>query len=118
MADVRGYISAKGSLSIACASVADVIGVWGTRHGPVFDARSRRKRSRPPHESTMPHPPWLAERTIDAPTVESVVGAAFPDLAPVRARFLDDGWDSDAYLVNDAWVFRFPRRASVQAMHD
>lgn len=38
---------------------------------------------------------------------------AFPDL-PVRdVVFLGAGMDSDAYLVNDEWVFRFPKRDTV-----
>ncbi len=38
---------------------------------------------------------------------------AFPEL-PVRdVAFLGAGLDSDAYLVNDEWVFRFPKREAV-----
>ncbi len=41
------------------------------------------------------------------------IARAFPEL-PVRdVVFLGAGMDSDAYLVNDEWVFRFPRREAV-----
>lgn len=42
--------------------------------------------------------------------MHAVVDAQFVELRPVRARFLGSGWDNDAFLVNGAWVFRFPRR--------
>ncbi len=38
---------------------------------------------------------------------------AFPELAVREVAFLGAGVDSEAYLVNGAWVFRFPRRAEV-----
>jgi aminoglycoside 2''-phosphotransferase len=38
------------------------------------------------------------------------IARAFPEL-PVRdIAFLGAGMDSDAYLVDDEWVFRFPKR--------
>ena len=62
--------------------------------------------------------PWRSDRPLDAERVARVVAAQFPDLAPARAEFLDEGWDSDAYAVNGTWVFRFPKRADIQASHD
>lgn len=41
------------------------------------------------------------------------IARAFPEL-PVRdVAFLGEGVDSNAYLVNDEWVFRFPKREAV-----
>jgi aminoglycoside phosphotransferase (APT) family kinase protein len=40
-----------------------------------------------------------------------LIADAFPTLAPVRAELLGYGWDNAAFLVNGAYVFRFPRRA-------
>ncbi|MHC5115085.1 MAG: phosphotransferase, partial [Planctomycetota bacterium] len=40
----------------------------------------------------------------------SLVESQFPDLAPARLTSFGVGWDNTAYLVNDEWVFRFPRR--------
>ena len=43
------------------------------------------------------------------------IAEQFPELAPVSARYLGEGCDSVALLVNDAWVFRFPKTAEVEA---
>jgi aminoglycoside phosphotransferase (APT) family kinase protein len=49
--------------------------------------------------------PTLAARIIEA---------QFPQLAPARVSFLGEGYDSSAFDVNAAWVFRFPKRADVE----
>jgi aminoglycoside phosphotransferase (APT) family kinase protein len=54
--------------------------------------------------------PWVAEVPLDAALVEALVGRQFPQLSPARAEPLGEGWDNTAFLVNGAWVFRFPRR--------
>lgn len=41
----------------------------------------------------------------------NLIARQFPDLAPVTVAPLGVGWDNVAYLVNEAFVFRFPRRA-------
>ncbi len=51
--------------------------------------------------------PDLAERLLET---------QFPQLHPVAARPLGYGWDNAAYLVNDAYVFRFPRRTIAVAL--
>ena len=38
---------------------------------------------------------------------------ALPEVRVDRIEFLGAGMDSDAFLVNDGWVFRFPKRAEV-----
>jgi aminoglycoside phosphotransferase (APT) family kinase protein len=38
------------------------------------------------------------------------IGAAFEDLAGASVRRLGAGWDNVVYLVDERWVFRFPRR--------
>ena len=43
----------------------------------------------------------------------TIVGAQFPELAPVRAIYLNEGCDSCAFIINNAWVFRFPKRAEI-----
>ena len=43
-----------------------------------------------------------------------LIAAQFPDLAPVTATYLGEGYDSTAFDVNGAWVFRFPKRADVE----
>lgn len=52
---------------------------------------------------------------MDQSLAARAVESQFPDLAPVRAAFLGAGCDSDAFDVNGAWVFRFPRRDDVEA---
>lgn len=41
--------------------------------------------------------------------------AAVPALPIHTARLVTEGFDSDAVIVNDTWVFRFPRRSDVAA---
>jgi aminoglycoside phosphotransferase (APT) family kinase protein len=43
-----------------------------------------------------------------------IIGTQFPDLHPVTAAFLGEGYDSTAFDVNDRWVFRFPKRTDVE----
>ena len=33
---------------------------------------------------------------------------AFPDIAWSRFRYLDEGWDHEVIILDEAWVFRFP----------
>jgi aminoglycoside phosphotransferase (APT) family kinase protein len=54
--------------------------------------------------------PWTPERAVTAETARRLVESQFPDLAPARLAPLGAGWDNTAFVVNDAWVFRFPRR--------
>jgi aminoglycoside phosphotransferase (APT) family kinase protein len=43
-----------------------------------------------------------------------VIGAQFPELAPVRLSYLGQGCDSTAFEVNGTWVFRFPKTNDVE----
>jgi aminoglycoside phosphotransferase (APT) family kinase protein len=54
---------------------------------------------------------WEPEVVVDAALACALVDDQFHELAPASARLLAAGWDNTAYLVNDAFVFRFPRRA-------
>ena len=54
--------------------------------------------------------PWLPERAVDAEAARALIEAQFPHLEPARVEPLGEGWDNTAFLVNGAWVFRFPRR--------
>lgn len=53
---------------------------------------------------------WDADIAIDAAFAQLLVAEQFPELAPVRAVPLGEGWDNAAFVINDAFVFRFPRR--------
>ncbi|MCP3904481.1 MAG: phosphotransferase [Planctomycetes bacterium] len=54
--------------------------------------------------------PWTAERDVSADLAQALIETQFPSLAPARLASFGIGWDNTAFLVNDAWVFRFPRR--------
>lgn len=54
---------------------------------------------------------WSSERVIDAPMARALIAEQFPALAPTVVEPLGHGFDNTAYLVDDTWVFRFPRRA-------
>ncbi|MGH8931230.1 MAG: phosphotransferase [Egibacteraceae bacterium] len=54
--------------------------------------------------------PWDAERAVSPELARALVEDQFPDLAPASVEPLGVGWDNTAYRVNQAYVFRFPRR--------
>jgi aminoglycoside phosphotransferase (APT) family kinase protein len=53
---------------------------------------------------------WTAERLLSADDAQRLIDEQFPTLRPSRATLLGAGWDNTAFLVNEAYVFRFPRR--------
>ena len=59
--------------------------------------------------------PWVvplpaADVEIDASRAAALVGDAFPALAGAPVRPFGSGYDNAAFLVDETWVFRFPRR--------
>jgi aminoglycoside phosphotransferase (APT) family kinase protein len=56
-------------------------------------------------------PEWDAEVEIDAVLVRALVAEQFPELGASSARLLGEGWDNSVWVVEEAWAFRFPRRA-------
>jgi aminoglycoside phosphotransferase (APT) family kinase protein len=59
--------------------------------------------------------PWESEFNLDARMVRALIESQFPDLPVTSIRYLHEGWDSAAFLVNEAWIFRFPKRRERQA---
>ena len=51
-----------------------------------------------------------ADVEIDASRAAALVGDAFPALAGAPVRPFGSGYDNAAFLVDETWVFRFPRR--------
>ena len=51
---------------------------------------------------------------LDARRVTGIITAQFPHLGARSVLPLGEGYDSVAFLVDDAWVFRFPKRAEVE----
>lgn len=51
-----------------------------------------------------------AEFMISQSDVARLIENGFPELSPLTLRVLGEGWDNVAWLVNDEFVFRLPRR--------
>jgi aminoglycoside phosphotransferase (APT) family kinase protein len=54
---------------------------------------------------------WAAEVTVDAALARRLIGDQFPELELRSLSLLGEGWDTTVWLVDDEWVFRFPRRS-------
>lgn len=54
--------------------------------------------------------PWEAEVEITPQLAQSLVESQFPKLVVKSCGELGRGWDNTLFLVNDAWLFRFPHR--------
>jgi aminoglycoside phosphotransferase (APT) family kinase protein len=54
-------------------------------------------------------PEWTPEVVLDESLVRRQL-RKFPDLRAGSVRQIDAGWDNAIWLVDDAWVFRFPHR--------
>ena len=57
------------------------------------------------------HSPWSAEYELDRNQVGEIV-TKNTDLSVADVNFLGAGWDFYNWLINDHWVFRFPKRHS------
>ena len=53
---------------------------------------------------------WDAEIEFEQYEAAVIIEMQFPELAPVTLKPFGAGWDNWAYLVNDTYVVRFPRR--------
>jgi aminoglycoside phosphotransferase (APT) family kinase protein len=55
-------------------------------------------------------PQWEADFEITTAKASMLIASQFPGLQPVQIAPLGAGWDNAAFLVNERFVFRFPRR--------
>jgi aminoglycoside phosphotransferase (APT) family kinase protein len=55
-------------------------------------------------------PAWSAEVTVDGALVRRLVGGQFPELELDSLELVGEGWDNTVWLVDERWIFRFPRR--------
>lgn len=55
-------------------------------------------------------PVWDPEVEVDVSRARALIGEQFPELADRPMRELASGWDNVVHLVDERWVFRFPRR--------
>jgi aminoglycoside phosphotransferase (APT) family kinase protein len=62
------------------------------------------------HDYLSSVPEWSAEVTVDEPLVRRLIAGQFPELATAPLRKIGEGWDNVVWLVDEAWVFRFPHR--------
>jgi aminoglycoside phosphotransferase (APT) family kinase protein len=56
---------------------------------------------------------WAAEVTVDETLARRLIETQFPELELRSLKALGRGWDMTVWLVDDRWVFRFPRREMV-----
>jgi aminoglycoside phosphotransferase (APT) family kinase protein len=58
-------------------------------------------------------PEWDAEARVDDALARRLIGEQFPELEVGDLRLIGEGWDTIVWLVDERWVFRFPRRTIV-----
>jgi aminoglycoside phosphotransferase (APT) family kinase protein len=56
---------------------------------------------------------WSAEVSVDRDLARRLIADQFEALELAELRLLAEGWDSAVWLVDERWVFLFPRRAIV-----
>jgi aminoglycoside phosphotransferase (APT) family kinase protein len=54
---------------------------------------------------------WDAEISLDSDQALELIKAQFPELNPHSIQQFNAGWDNTAYLINNEYIFRFPRRS-------
>jgi aminoglycoside phosphotransferase (APT) family kinase protein len=60
-------------------------------------------------------PEWSPEVTVDPELARQVICDQFHEIPAKRLRLIGAGWDATVYLVDETWVFRFPRRETAVA---
>ena len=55
-------------------------------------------------------PEWSPEIVVEEPLARQLLAAQFPGLEVASMRLAGEGWDNTAWLVDERWLFRFPRR--------
>ncbi len=55
--------------------------------------------------------PWEADRPLTRDDACAAISACFSTIDVRELSHLGSGWDFDAFVTRDGWVFRFPRRA-------
>lgn len=53
---------------------------------------------------------WIADVELTRAQAAALIRGQFPELGEITLQPLCTGWDNRAWLVNETWVFRFPRR--------
>jgi aminoglycoside phosphotransferase (APT) family kinase protein len=56
---------------------------------------------------------WAPEVVVDEGLARALIGEQFPEVEQRSLQLLGAGWDNTVWLVDERWVFRFPRRQMV-----
>ncbi len=55
-------------------------------------------------------PVWTAEVVVDEALARRLIAGQFPSVELASLRPFGAGWDNTVWLVDERWIFRFPRR--------
>ena len=64
----------------------------------------------PARRGVVPAREWQADVVVEAGLVRRLLGDQFDELELRSLEPLGEGWDNSVWLVDERWVFRFPRR--------
>lgn len=53
---------------------------------------------------------WAPEITVDQALASRLIASQFPEVELGSLELIGEGWDNTVWLVDERWVFRFPRR--------
>ena len=67
----------------------------------------------PQVNSGTPAREWAPEVVVDKRLARALIGEQFPEIEQRSLQLLGAGWDNTVWLVDEQWVFRFPRRQMV-----
>jgi len=62
--------------------------------------------------------PWEPDRSLTIDDAAAAIRGSFPTIASGGLEHLGSGWEFDAFVTTDSWVFRFPRRADCSKLFD
>jgi aminoglycoside phosphotransferase (APT) family kinase protein len=62
--------------------------------------------------------PWEPDRPLTEDTARAAISLCFPGVDARVLKHLGSGWEFDAFVTTDGWVFRFPRRAHCAELFD
>jgi aminoglycoside phosphotransferase (APT) family kinase protein len=60
--------------------------------------------------------PWNGEMSIAPSEARELLLSQFPELAPAHVEPFGEGFDNQVFLVNEKYVFRFPRKAAAEGL--
>jgi aminoglycoside phosphotransferase (APT) family kinase protein len=88
---------------------------WYNRADRAVARSKRRTCTRLRVDATVEDAPGSKDRTLDIQIVRETIRTQFPRLAAEEVRPLGEGWDFEAFEVDESLVFRFPKRQEYDA---